>query len=211
MKIGGSGMPKIEIHQTVIIGHALRPLQGMICSKENPMDPKVIIEGDLYIGPYSVVGEGVFLGKNVIIDVYCNIERGVIIGENTLIVHRATVGGYSKIGRECVIGGVIGEGTVIGDRCRVFGSVVHKQDDPSYSWDHRPEPEPSVTIHDDCFIGFESFVAGDIEIGPKAYICANSVITKTVPPGYIAYGRNQMVYHTEWKGNLGKSPVFDGV
>ena len=60
-------MPKIEIHQTAIIGHALRPLQGMICSKENPMDPKVIIEGDLYIGPYSVVGEGVCLGKNVII------------------------------------------------------------------------------------------------------------------------------------------------
>ena len=97
MIIGGNGMPKIEIHQTAIIGHALRPLQGMICSKENPMDPKVIIEGDLYIGPYSVVGEGVCLGKNVIIDVYCNIERGVIIGENTLIVHRATVGGYSKI------------------------------------------------------------------------------------------------------------------
>lgn len=48
MIIGGNGMPKIEIHQTAIIGHALRPLQGMICSKENPMDPKVIIEGDLY-------------------------------------------------------------------------------------------------------------------------------------------------------------------
>ena len=54
MIIGGNGMPKIEIHQTAIIGHALRPLQGMICSKENPMDPKVIIEGDLYIGPISI-------------------------------------------------------------------------------------------------------------------------------------------------------------
>ena len=29
MIIGGNGMPKIEIHQTAIIGHALRPFHLM--------------------------------------------------------------------------------------------------------------------------------------------------------------------------------------
>lgn len=204
-------MGKVEVHKTVIMKHPLRPLQGMVLSLENPYNSEVIIEGSLYVGPYSIIGEGVRLADGIIIDAFCNIERCVEIGKNTIVVHRATIGGYSKIGSDCVIGGLIGEGMVVGNRCRIFGTVVHKQDDPSLSWDHRPEPEPSVVIHDDSFIGFESFVAGDIEIGPKSYICANSIITKTVPPGYIAYGRNEMVHHSKWSGNLGKSPIFEGV
>lgn len=204
-------MKSIQIHQTAIMGQPIRPLQGMILSKENPIDLSIKHGDELYIGPYSIVGEGVTFENGVIVDAYCNIERGVEIGENTLIVHRATIGGYSKIGSDCVIGGLIGEGTTIGNNCRVFGTVVHKQDDPSLSWDHRPEPEPSVIIHDNSFIGFEAFVAGNIEIGPQAYVCAEAVVTKTVPPGYIAYGNNQMIHYSKWKGTLGKSPFFEGV
>ena len=204
-------MKKIEIHPTAIIGQPIRPLQGMVISEENPTNKEIVMGEELYIGPYSIVGEGVKFGNKVIIDVFCNIERGVKIGQGTIIVHRATIGGYSIVGRECVIGGLIGEGTVIGDNCRIFGTVVHKQDDPSQSWDHRAEAEPSVIIHDYSFIGFESFVAGEIEIGPHAYICAGAVITKNVPAGYIAFGKNEMIHHSEWKGELGKSPIFEGV
>lgn len=204
-------MKNIEIHPTAIIGQPIRPLQGMVLSKENPKTKNIIMEDELYIGPYSIIGEGVEFGNKVIVDVYCNIERGVKIGRDTIVVHRATIGGYSIIGKECVIGGLIGEGTIVGDNCRIFGTVVHKQDDPSQSWDHRAEPEPSVIIHDYSFIGFESFVAGNIEVGPNAYICAGAVITKNVPRGYIAFGTNEMVHHRKWKGELGKSPIFEGV
>lgn len=201
----------ISIHPTSILGHPLRPLQGMVKSKLDPKDSQVSYGEELYIGPFCLIGEGVQLGNKVIIDAYVNVERGVIIGDNTILVHRATVGGFSKIGDNCVIGGLIGEETIIGNGCRVFGTVVHKQDDPSLSWDHRPVAEPSVIIHDNSFVGFESFLAGDIEIGPQAYVCAGAVITKSVPPGYIAYGKNQMIHHSEWKGTLGKSPIFEGV
>ena len=204
-------MEKIIIHPTALIEQPLRPLQGMILSKENPVDTSIRYGSELYIGPYSVVGEGVIFGDKVIVDAFSSIERGVKIGSNTIVVHRATIGGYSQIGRDCVIGGLIGEGTVIGNGCRVFGTVVHKQDDPSQSWDHRAEPEPSVIIHDESFIGFEAFVAGEIEIGPKSYICAEAIVTKSVPPGFIAFGRNEMIHHSKWKGALGKSPIFEGV
>lgn len=204
-------MKKIDIHPTALLGQPIRPLQGMILSKENPSNTQVTYGQELYIGPYSIIGEGAVLGNKVIIDAFCNIERGVVIGDNTIVVHRATIGGYSKVGRNCVIGGLIGEGTIIGNDCRIFGTVVHKQDDPSQSWDHRAEPEPSVVIHNNSFIGFESFVAGDIQIGPQSYVCAEAIITKTVPPGYIAFGRNEMVHHSQWKGLLGKSPIFEGV
>lgn len=204
-------MDKVKIHQSAIIEHPLRPLQGMVLSNQNPDVIDLVHGAELYIGPYSVVGEGVVLGNKVIIDAFCNIERGVSIGDGTIVVHRATIGGYSRIGHNCVIGGLIGEGTIVGDECRIFGTIVHKQDDPSQSWDHRSEPEPSVVIHNKSFIGFEAFVAGDIEIGPQAYVCAGAIITKSVPAGYIAYGCNKMIHHSLWKGSLGNSPVFEGV
>ena len=206
-----SNDPIIDIHDTAIIKYPLRPLQGMVISQCNPIDIEVKIMGNLHVGAYSVIGEGVVLGDNVIIDVFCNVERGVVIGNGTILVHRATVGGFSKIGENCVIGGLIGESTIIGNNCRVFGTVVHKQDDPVPSWDHREDPEPSVVIHDNSFIGFESFVAGDIEIGPQAYICAGAVITKSVKPGMIAFGMNKMIHHSEWNGKLGESDFFNGV
>ena len=190
-------MKKINIHPTALIGQPIRPLQGMVLSQENPKEVNITYGAELYIGPYSIVGEGVVFGDKVIVDSFSNIERGVIIGDHTIVVHRATIGGYSKIGKNCVIGGLIGEGTIIGNNCRTFGTIVHKQDDPSQSWDHRVEPEPSVIICDNSFIGFEAFVAGDIKIGPQSYICAGAVVTKTVPPGYIAFGRNEMLHHSE--------------
>lgn len=204
-------MKKIDIHTTAIIGQPIRPLQGMVLSRENPEIKEIVMGEELYIGPYTIIGEGVCFGNKVIVDSFCNIERGVKIGQNTIVVHRATIGGYSIIGTDCVIGGLIGEGTVIGNNCRVFGTVVHKQDDPSQSWDHRAEAEPSVVIHDNSFIGFEAFVAGKIEIGPQAYICAGAVITRSVPTGYIAFGKNEMLHHSKWKGELGRSPIFEGV
>ena len=54
-------------------------------------------------------------------------------------------------------------------------------------------------------------MAGKIEIGPHAYICAGAIITKSVPTGFIAFGKNEMVHHSQWKGKLGKSPIFEGV
>ena len=204
-------MNKVQIHPTAVIGHPLRPLQGMVKSEMDPINTEVVFVNEAYVGPFSLIGEGVKIGNKVIIDAYVNVERGVTIGDDTILVHRATVGGFSTIGKNCVIGGLIGEGTAIGNGCRIFGTVVHKQDDPSLSWDHRPEPEPSVIIHDNSFIGFEAFVAGDIEIGPSAYVCAGAVVTKSVPPGHIAYGKNCIVHHSKWTGTLGNSPVFEGV
>ncbi len=203
-------MSPIQIHQTALIGQPLRPLQGFRTSSRNPDDKVVKHEGNLYVGPYSVIGEGVDLGNNVIIDSCCVLERGVSIGSNTLVVHRATIGGYSSVGRDCVIGGFVGEGTVIGNNCRIFGTLAHKQDDPAQSWDHREQDEPSVRVYDWTFIGFHAFVAGDIEIGPMAYITACASVTRTVPPRFVAYGHNQLCHIDDWTGDLAKSTFFEG-
>lgn len=203
-------MSNVVIHPTALVSIPLRPLQGMVTSTHNPAVKELKCDGDVFIGPYCIIGEGVHLGSNVIIDSNSNIERGVRVGDNTLLVHRATIGGYSTVGSNCVVGGFIGENTKIGDNCRIFGTIAHKQEDPSLSWDHREFDEPSVTVHDWTFVSFHAFVAGGISLGPRAYVAAGAIVTKDVPPEHIAYGENSLCHYSEWPGQLSKSPFFRG-
>jgi hypothetical protein len=60
------------------------------------------------------------------------------------------------------------------------------------------------------FIGWRAMVIGDVNIGAGAYVCAGALVTRDVPAGYIAYGRNEIVHPTAWPGPLGKSRFFHG-
>jgi carbonic anhydrase/acetyltransferase-like protein (isoleucine patch superfamily) len=60
----------------------------------------------------------------------------------------------------------------------------------------------------DVFVGWRAVIVGGVNIGPGAYVCAEALITKDVPAGYIAHGRNQMTHPGAWPGALGKSPFF---
>jgi UDP-3-O-[3-hydroxymyristoyl] glucosamine N-acyltransferase len=194
------------IDPTARLGVPIRPLQGWVASTR--VMPPLQMGEAVYVGPFVVVGEGSQLGERVILDAYTSVGRGVQIGEDTLVVYRATIGGSARIGRECVIGNTISENCVVGDRCRVFGRVIHKHEDSTISWDHHEIPEPSVTIRDDSFIGFDAIVAGGITIGPRAYVCAGSIVTRDVPPFHIARSCNEIVHHSEWTGPLKDNPLF---
>jgi UDP-3-O-[3-hydroxymyristoyl] glucosamine N-acyltransferase len=204
-------MPPITetyIHPTAVMGLPLRPLQGMVTSSWRSDEPDVRLGHPVYIGPFVTIGEAVTLGDRVIVDERCSIGRGSRIGDDTLLIYAANVGGHAEIGRNCVIGNVVSERAVIGDRCRVFGRVIHKHENSTISWDHHEIPEPSVSIHDDSFVGFDAIVAGGLKIGPRAYVCAGAVVTRSVPPLHIAYGVNKTKHHSEWVGDLARNPLF---
>jgi len=46
----------------------------------------------------------------------------------------------------------------------------------------------AITIRDNCFIGIDSIVIGNVIIGPDAIVGAGSVVTKDVPTGTIVAG-----------------------
>lgn len=45
-----------------------------------------------------------------------------------------------------------------------------------------------ITIHDNCFIGMQSTLMPDVEIGPNAIVGAGSLVTKNVPEGCVYAG-----------------------
>jgi acetyltransferase-like isoleucine patch superfamily enzyme len=196
------------IDPTARIGFPLRPLQGFVWSEWDPPDRTPKFADPVYIGPHVTIGEAVILDDRVIIDEFCSVARGAHIGADTLVIYGAAIGGEARIGSDCVIGNIVSEAVVVGNRCKVFGRIIHKHEDSTISWDHHSEPEPSVTIEDDCFVGFDAIVAGGITIGPRSYVCAGAIVTKSVPPLHIAFGINECIHYTEWAGDLAKNPLF---
>jgi len=163
---------------------------------------------ELYIGPYTLIGQNVVFGERVIVDAYCSIDADVVIGKDTLVTYRSSIGFSSDIGNNCVIGGFIPENCIIGDNCRVFGKLVHTHSDTTLSWDHHEVPEKSPIIHEMSFVGFDAVISGGVEVGPHSFVCAGAIITRNVDPYCIAFGTNQITHFTNWRGQLKNNPVF---
>ncbi len=196
-----------QIHPTAVINEPFRHFQG---GKE-PVDIQYRTGSfghGVSIGAGAVIGIGVILEDGVVIDHQCIIEPNATVGRDTLLTYRAIVGNEAIIGSNCVIGGFIAERCVIGNDCRIFGQLVHRQTDTTQSWDEHETPELSAQVFYQSFIGFGAVIAGGINIGPKSYICAGAIITRDVPPGHIASGINRIVPASEWRGDLQANPLF---
>jgi acetyltransferase-like isoleucine patch superfamily enzyme len=203
-------MVEAHVDPTARLNVPLRMLQGAVWSKVAVADPPPLqLPERIFIGPYATVGCGVRLGNAVVIDAYCSIDPDAVIGERTILIYRANVGGGSTIGDDCVIGGFIPERTKVGNRCRILGHLIHTHDDPTMSWDHHDVPEKSPTVEDDVFVGFGAKIIGGLTLHERSYVAAGTILTRDVPSGYVAYGVNQIVPRKEWPGRLRDSPFFD--
>jgi UDP-3-O-[3-hydroxymyristoyl] glucosamine N-acyltransferase len=204
------GLAKISesaiIKDYTIIGKKYRPL---LSQTTTPYEKgETIINDRVYIGYYCIIGEGSSIGLDTKIDDRITIESEVEIGSNNLIIYNSQICNEVKIGDNCVIGGFVGEGTLIGNNCRIFGKIVHPQHNPLNPWDDVNSMEKSPKILDNVFIGFNSVIAAPIVIGPNSYVCSGSIITKDVPKGFIGHGVNKLTHFTKWNGELSKSPIF---
>jgi acetyltransferase-like isoleucine patch superfamily enzyme len=158
------------------------------------------------IGSNVTIEEGVRIGKDVVIESGAVIEKGSIIGAGSFVVHGARILADVNIGNKCVIGGLIADRTIIGDHSRVFGNLIHRQDNPTSSWDGMTEESPRIDEH--VFISFGAQVIGNVRIGHHTYVCANAVVTMDVQPYQIVVGINRSIQHTKWKGRLRHSKFW---
>lgn len=197
--------PAAQIAQTAIIGNPFRPL---LDGRQLGIDHPPVLGTGVWIGHYTTVGHGVTIGADSILEDYVGIQPGAEIGSRVLVTSRSWVGLGVTIGNDSVIKGHIGDHARIGANCRISGDLIHRQLDPSIPWDDPAAEEPAPVIGDGAFVGWRALIIGGINIGERAYICASALITKDVPAGHIAYGRNQIIHPNSWPGALGKSPFF---
>jgi len=80
----------------------------------------------------------------------------------------------------------------IGNHCTVAGNVSFVTHDGGV-WVFSEEiPDLQkfgpITIHDNCFIGMNSIIMGNVTIGPNAIVGAGSIVTRDVPENSIVAG-----------------------
>ena len=139
------------IHPTAIIG-------------EN-----VIIEEDVSIGPYCLIGlppewksrekdcKGVIIKKGTILTGLVTVDSGAdaptVIGENCYLMKHSHVGHDATIGNNVTIscGAKVGGHTIVKDGCNLgLNSVIHQK----------------LTIPEGCMIGASAFVGKKSELQP---------------------------------------------
>jgi acetyltransferase-like isoleucine patch superfamily enzyme len=69
-----------------------------------------------------------------------------------------------------------------------------------------------ITVHDNCVIGQRSIILPGVTIGPNSVVAAGSVVTRSVPPGYLVAGNPAKPVMTvgqyaEW--SLAATPEYD--
>ncbi|RAY13039.1 hypothetical protein DPM19_21275 [Actinomadura craniellae] len=195
------------IHSTSRLGG---PFRQLLDGSRDTARHDISLGERCWVGDFAWLGEGVTIGDGSVVDHHCLIEPGVSIGAGVLVTHRAQICSDAVIGDSCVIGGFVGDRTRIEERSRFFGKALHAQTDPSRPWDADGSREAAPTIRADSFVGFGAAVIGDVVVGPRAYVCANAVVSRTVPPGHIASHVNRLTHFTDWPGPLADCPIFAG-
>lgn len=118
---------------------------------------------------HGMLPVGLLLRSSTLRSAGCEIHPLATVGPGLLLVHSSGV--------------VIGQGVVIGARCRVHqGATLGEPSRPDATdW-------PSPTIGDDVVIGAHAVVLGAVTVGDGAVIGANAVVTRDVAPGAVVGG-----------------------
>jgi acetyltransferase-like isoleucine patch superfamily enzyme len=165
----------VTIGANVIIGpNCTIGFPGFQINQIKSLDRKTVIGDNTIIMGNSVVCIGTkigincridyhsFIGEMTQIESYCVIEYGARIYDNVIIGDHSTISGficnYSKIGKSSI----------------VQGDLIHKFKEAEIDQIENP-PQ----IGDNCFIGRNALIIGDIVISDGTYIAAGSIVTKS--------------------------------
>lgn len=171
-----------------------------------PQNIKTFVGNKCILGNHVVIYKGAKIGDGTRIDDFCRIGERTVIGKQCKILYGASVYDDTKIGDNCIIAGFCCDRVKIGNNVRIFGALIHRQQNPSLGWDSIPEKSPK--IEDFVFVGFGAKIIGGVKIGKNSYIVAGAIVNKNVPPKYIVKGINKMSPCQDWKGKLSNSQFF---
>ena len=99
----------------------------------------------------------------------------------------------------------IGDHVMFANGC-FMGDADHRYDDPEKPITHQGfVGRGPVKIGSNCWFGVHCVVTGGVEIGERAVIGSNSVVTKDIPAGTIAAGAPAKVLREiEFRGDTGR-------
>lgn len=146
----------------------------------------------------TIIGNNCIIRSGSVIYSGCNIGNDFDCGHNVIIRENVSVGNnvyikpftyimtYVQIGSCCRIAGTIADYTVIGNNVSSFGILTHrrirKYSEFQDNLVKKPKDTHGPVIDDNCVIGRNAIVVGNIHIAINSSIGANAFVNFNVPP-----------------------------
>ena len=116
--------------------------------------------------------------------------EGTSIYDSSLVLGDVKVGRHTWIGPSTILDGSGGP-LIIGDYCSISAGVqiyTHDTVNRSLSGGRAPIETGTTRIGSNCYIGPNTIVEKNVNIGDGVVVGANSLVTKDIPPGKKAFG-----------------------
>jgi len=192
--------PTAVVHPGTVLGEGVKVLEHAVVGKQpslsprstakrEPLEPAVIGDGTI-VSTGAVVFAGTRIGARVILgDQSCVRERvtvgdDVVIGRGSLVENDTTIGALTKIQADAYITAY----STLEERVFIAPCVVTTNDNFMGRTERRHELIAGPTIRRGARVGGGAILCPGVEIGAEAFVGAGAVVTKDVPPRMLVVG-----------------------
>jgi len=128
------------------------------------------------------------LGNDVSLGIFCWIDTNTSLKQTPSLVigNRVHIGAYSMIIAADEI--QVGDNVLMSERVIILDHIHDYTNIQKAVIDQPIVSKGKIVIENDCFIGANAVIMGNVHIGKHAVIGANSVITKNVPAYSVVVG-----------------------
>jgi UDP-N-acetylglucosamine acyltransferase len=145
---------------------------------------KAKIGKNVSIGMYCVIEEGVTIGDNTIIKNFVELRKNTVIGENCIIDSRVSSSGENRVGNNVTVryDSILARGVDIGDNTYICPRVM------TNNLDTGKHQVGGAKIGSGCFIGTNTVLQHGITLGDGVVTGAMSFVNKDIPANEIWFG-----------------------
>jgi acetyltransferase-like isoleucine patch superfamily enzyme len=188
----------VVVHSGAVIGDRCAIEDHAVLGKRPRLAPSSSAAGEV---SRLELGEDVKVCSGAVVFAGARVEQGAILGDQSFVRERSSVGAGSVIGRGSVLDNdvLVGArvrvqtnvyltaGTVVEDDVFVGPGVTTTNDDTMAR--HGPEaPLRGATLRRACRIGGGTVLTPGVEIGEEAFVAAGAVVTRDVPSRAVVVG-----------------------
>jgi acetyltransferase-like isoleucine patch superfamily enzyme len=192
--------PSAIVHPGTVLGEGVKILENAVVGKQPSLSPRSTAKREPL--PPAELGDGTIVSTGAIVFAGSKIGARVILGDQSCVRERVTVGDDVVLGR----GSLIENDTTVGDRTKIQAEayitayseleedvfiapcVVTTNDNFMGRTERRHDLIKGPTIRRGARVGGGAILCPAVEIGEEAFVGAGAVVTKDVPPRKLVVG-----------------------
>jgi acetyltransferase-like isoleucine patch superfamily enzyme len=192
--------PSATVYPGTVLGDGVKVLENAVVGKQPALSARSTAKRDPL--PPTEIGEGSIVSSGAIVFAGSRIGARVILGDQSCVRERVTVGDDVVLGRGSLVENdtTIGAGTriqaeayitaysMLEEHVFIAPCVVTTNDNFMGRTERRHELMKGPTIRRGARVGGGAVLCPGIEIGEEAFVGAGAVVTKNVPAGVVVVG-----------------------